>query len=122
MTFRTRKADFLAETAVPKGTAPQSDSPSVQSRDGPQSDDEDLLIGYPRMSEFAIAQNFPVSTSTIQKRGSPAIATGPELVGYFGQLPATTKGLMRKWLRAQLRPNRQANKRWGRQRAETASP
>jgi hypothetical protein len=69
-------------------------------------DDNDLLAGYRRWSEFALAEGCPYSTSTLQKRGSPAIGTGPRVVGYFGQLPATTKGLMRAWLRTQLRPSR----------------
>jgi hypothetical protein len=55
----------------------------------------------------------------MQKRGSPAIGTGPELVGYFGQRPATTKGLMRKWLRAELRPDRPNHQ--GRRRREPAA-
>jgi hypothetical protein len=74
-------------------------------------DDNDLLVGYRRWSEFARAEGCPYSTSTLQKRGSPAISTGPEVVGYFGLLPTTTKGLMRAWLRAQLRPSRQTTKR-----------
>jgi hypothetical protein len=36
-----------------------------------------------------------VSTSTTQKRGSPAIATGPQLIAFYGKLPVSTKGLMR---------------------------
>jgi hypothetical protein len=120
MTFRTRKEEFAAATAAPVSATAQSDDPTAHPRDGPQPDDEDLLVGYPRMSEFAIAEGYPVSTSTMQKRGSPAIGTGPELIGYFGQLPASTKGRMRKWLRAGLRPDRPASKRWSRQ-LETTS-
>jgi hypothetical protein len=74
-------------------------------------DDSDLLVGCRRMSEFATAEGYPVSTSTLQKRVSPAIATGPELVGYFGRLPATDKGRMRAWLRTNLRSDRPASKR-----------
>jgi hypothetical protein len=111
MTFRTRKEEFRAETAAPSSVVAQSDNPTVQPRDGPQPDDADLLIGFPRMSEFAIAEGYPVATSTLQKRGSPAISTGPELVGYFGQRPTTNKGLMRAWLRSELRTNRPADKR-----------
>jgi hypothetical protein len=74
-------------------------------------DDNDLLVGYRRWSEFARAEGCPYSTSTLQKRGSPAIGTGPQVVGYFGQLPTTTKGLMRAWLRAQLRPSSPVTKR-----------
>jgi hypothetical protein len=74
-------------------------------------DDGDLLVGYRRMSEFATAEGYPVSTSTLQKRGSPAIATGPEIIGYFGQLPTTDKGKMRAWLRANLRSDRLVTKR-----------
>jgi hypothetical protein len=74
-------------------------------------DDDDLLVGYRRWSEFALAEGCPYSTSTLQKRGSPAIGSGPQVVGYFGQLPATTKGLMRVWLRAQLRSSRPVPKR-----------
>jgi hypothetical protein len=79
----------------------------------PNRDDSgDPLVGYRRMAEFAAAQGFPVSTSTLQKRGSPAINTGPEIIGYFGQLPATDKGRMREWLRANLRPDRPVTRRW----------
>ena len=106
MTFRTRREEFLAGTATPTGAVTQSDTPAAQPRDGPQPDDEDLLIGYPRMSEFAKGEGYPLSTSTMQKRGSPAIGNGPEIIGYFGLLPATNKGLMRSWLRGLLRPER----------------
>jgi len=78
----------------------------------PNRDDEgDLLVGYRRMAEFATSEGYPVSTSTLQKRDSPAIGTGPEIVGYFGQLPATDKGKMRAWLRANLRFDRPVTKR-----------
>jgi hypothetical protein len=74
-------------------------------------DDGDPLVGYRRMSEFVTSEGYPVSTSTLQKRGSPAISTGPEIIGYFGQLPATDKGKMRAWLRANLRSDRPVTKR-----------
>jgi hypothetical protein len=76
-----------------------------------QNDDDDRLVGYRRMAEFATEEGYKVATSTMQKRGSPAIGTGPEIIGYFGQLPATTKGRMRAWLKAQLRPDRPVSKR-----------
>jgi hypothetical protein len=79
-----------------------------------QSDNDDVLAGWARMAEFAKAEGFKVSKSSIQKRGSPAVNTGPELIGYFGHLPTSTKGLMRKWLRAQVRPEPPASKRWER--------
>ncbi len=116
MTFRTRKEGFLAETAAPEGVAAQSDTPPARP------DDDDPLPGYRRMSEFAISQGYPVSTSTLQKRGSPAIGTGPGIIGYFGQLPVSTKGLMRQWLRAGLRSDRPMNRRWERRGAQPALP
>jgi hypothetical protein len=80
----------------------------MQQRD----DDNEIVVGWPRMAEFAQGEGYKVSKSLLQKRGSPAINTGPELIGYFGQQPASTKGLMRKWLQAQLRPDRPPSKRW----------
>jgi hypothetical protein len=77
-----------------------------------QNDDADILVGWPRMAEFAQATGYKITRSTLAKRGSPAINTGPELVGYFGQLPASTKGRIRAWLQAQLQPERPPSKRW----------
>lgn len=71
-------------------------------------DDEDLLIGYGLMVQFATSEGFPIAKSTLNKRCSPAINTGPKIIGYFGQRPATTKGFMRAWLRAELRPKQLA--------------
>jgi hypothetical protein len=82
-------------------------------------DDGDPLIGYRRMSKFATEEGYPVAMSTLQKRCSPAISTGPEIVGYFGPLAATTKGKMRAWLRANLRPDRPVNRR---QKAPAVAP
>jgi hypothetical protein len=70
----------------------------------PREDDDDLVIGNPAMAAFATAEGFPLSTSTMQKYTSPAINTGPEIVGYFGKKPTTTKGLIRKWCRSRIRP------------------
>jgi len=75
-------------------------------------DDEDILVGWPRMAEFAQAVGYKITRSTLAKRGSPAINTGPELLGYFGNQPTSTKGHMRVWLQAQLRPERPPSKRW----------
>jgi hypothetical protein len=77
-----------------------------------RNDDRDPLVGYRQMSEFAAAEGYPVATATLQKRGSPAINTGPELIGYFGTRPTTDKGRMRDWLRANLRSDRPRNRRW----------
>jgi hypothetical protein len=112
MTFRTRKEEFLAGTATPSGAAARSDNPTAQPHDGPQPDDGDILVGYRKMAEFAAAEGCPVAMSTFQKRCSPAIGDGPELVGFFGRLAATNKGLLRAWLRAQLRPSRPVTRRW----------
>ncbi len=67
-------------------------------------DHNDVLVGYRRMAEFAAAEGYPVSVSTLQKRGAPAVA------GYYGQRPATTKGLFREWLRSGLRPAKPAKR------------
>jgi hypothetical protein len=77
----------------------------------PGDDDNDLLIGYGPMTEFAASEGFPLARATLNKRCSPATRTGPALIGYFGTRPATTKGLMRTWLRAQLRAPRPPSKR-----------
>jgi hypothetical protein len=77
----------------------------------PGDDDNDPLIGYRPMTEFAASEGFPVARATLNKRCSPAISTGPALIGYFGTRPATTKGLMRTWLRAQLRARPPLSKR-----------
>jgi hypothetical protein len=77
----------------------------------PGDDDNDLLIGYGPMTEFAASEGFPLARATLNKRCSPAISTGPAIIGYFGTRPATTKGLMRTWLRAQLRAPRPPSKR-----------
>jgi hypothetical protein len=68
------------------------------------SDDDKPLVGHRRMSEYAASIGYPVSTSTLQKRCSPAINTGPKITAYFGQRPVTTEKLMREWLTANLRP------------------
>jgi hypothetical protein len=74
-------------------------------------DNNDVIVTYPRMAEFAVSEGFPLALSTLQKRGSPSVATGPELIGYFGLRPATTKGLLRKWLRSELRSSKPAMRR-----------
>jgi hypothetical protein len=76
------------------------------------SDDDDLLVGWPRMAEFAQGEGFKITRSTLAKRGSPAINTGPKLVGYFGRLPTSNKRLMRAWFRAQMLPEPPPSKRW----------
>jgi hypothetical protein len=77
----------------------------------PREDDDEPLIGYGPMVEFAACQGFPIAKATLNKRCSPAINTGPKIIGYFGARPATTKGLLRAWLRAELRPDRPATRR-----------
>ena len=74
-------------------------------------DNNDLLIGYAPMTEFAAREGFPLARATLNKRCSPAISTGPTIIGYFGTRPATTKGLMRTWLHGQLRAPRPLSKR-----------
>jgi hypothetical protein len=71
-------------------------------------DDDDLLVGNRAIAEFSTAEGYRVSTSTISKATSPAIATGPKLIGYLGKRPTSTKGLVRAWNRSRLRPVRQA--------------
>jgi hypothetical protein len=70
-------------------------------------DNDDPLVGNPAIAAFATGEGFPTSTSTMSKCTSPAIATGPELVGYYGRLPMTTKGRVRTWLQSRIRPVRQ---------------
>jgi len=67
-------------------------------------DDDDLLIGNRAMADFSTGEGFPISISTMQKYTSPAINTGPDLIGYYGKKPASTKGLVRAWCRSRIRP------------------
>ena len=76
-------------------------------------DDNDVLVGYRRMAEFAAAEGYPVSVSTLQKRGAPAVATGPGLIGYYGQRPATTNGRFRQWLLSDVRPTKPVKRQEG---------
>jgi hypothetical protein len=66
--------------------------------------DDKPLVGHGRMAEYAASLGIPIAKSTLQKRCSPAINTGPQIVAYFGQRPVTTEKLMREWLTANLRP------------------
>jgi hypothetical protein len=67
-------------------------------------DDDDLLIGNRAMADFSTGEGFPISVSTMQKYTSPAINTGPDLIGYYGKKPTSTKGLVRAWCRSRIRP------------------
>jgi hypothetical protein len=69
-------------------------------------DDDDVLIGNRAMAEFSTSDGFPVSVSSMQKYTSPAINTGPQLIGYYGAKPTSTKGLVRAWNRSRIRPAR----------------
>ena len=70
-------------------------------------DSNDPLAGNPAIAEFASSEGFPTSTSSMQKYTSPAINTGPKLIGYYGKLPTSTKGLVRTWIKSRMRPVRQ---------------
>jgi hypothetical protein len=70
----------------------------------PRDDDGDLVIGNRAMAAFATSEGFPVSTSSMQKYTSPAVNSGPEIVGLYGRLPASTKGLIRQWCRSRIHP------------------
>jgi hypothetical protein len=76
------------------------------------SNDDDILIGWAAMAAFGQSEGYRVTRSTITKRGSPAIGTGPELIGYYGHQPTSTKGRVRAWLKAQIRPDRPHSNRW----------
>jgi hypothetical protein len=71
-------------------------------------DDDDVRVGNRLMAEFSTSDGFPVSVSSMQKYTSPAINIGPQLIGYYGAKPASTKGLVRAWNRSRIRPVRQA--------------
>jgi hypothetical protein len=78
-----------------------------------QPDDSAPLVGLRAFAEFATGEGFPISTSTMQKYCSPAWAKGPQVVGYWGTLPMSTKGLVRSWIRARMtrmRPTAQSRK------------
>jgi len=70
-------------------------------------DSNDPLVGNPALAEFASSEGFSTSTSSMQKYTSPAINTGPKLIGYYGKLPTSTKGLVRTWIKSRMRPVRQ---------------
>jgi hypothetical protein len=70
-------------------------------------DDGDPLVGLRAMAEFATSEGFQISHSSMQKFCSPAISTGPEITGYWGKLPTSTKGRVRSWIRSRMRPVRQ---------------
>jgi hypothetical protein len=74
-----------------------------------KSDDNDPLVGLRSFAEFATGEGFPISTSTMQKYCSPAWAKGPQVVGYWGILPMSTKGLVRSWIRARMTRVRPVN-------------
>jgi hypothetical protein len=67
-------------------------------------DDDDFVIGNRAMAAFATGEGFPTATASMQKYTSPAINTGPTLIGYYGKKPASTKGLIRAWCRSRIRP------------------
>jgi hypothetical protein len=72
-----------------------------------QDDDDDVLIGNRTMAEFSTSEGFSISVSSMQKHTSPAINTGPELIGYVGAKPTSTKGRVRARNRSRIRPVRQ---------------
>ena len=77
----------------------------MDAMDAPKRDDSnDPLVGNPAIAEFATREGYKTSTSSMQKYTSPAINTGPELIGYYGKLPTTTKGRVRTWIRSRMRP------------------
>ena len=71
---------------------------------GLRDDSNDPLVGNPAMAAFATEEGYQTSTSSMSKYTSPAISTGPELTGYFGRLPMTTKGRVRAWIKSRIRP------------------
>ena len=72
----------------------------VEKRD----DDDDLVIGNRAMAAFATSEGFQTATASMQKYTSPAINTGPKIIGYYGAKPTSTKGLIRAWGRSRIRP------------------
>ena len=73
-----------------------------------KSDDNDPLVGLRAFAEFATGEGFRISFSTMQKYCSPAIAKGPQVVGYWGTMPMSTKGLVRSWIRTRMTRSRPA--------------
>jgi hypothetical protein len=86
------------------------------------SDNNDILVGWGRMAAFAQNEGFKITKSTISKKGSPALGGGPELIGYFGHMPASTKGHIRAWLESQLQPEPPPSKRWAKRHVTTTTP
>jgi hypothetical protein len=71
-----------------------------------QQDDGDAVVGLRAIAEFATAEGYKVSHSSMQKYCSPAINTGPEIAAFWGRLPVSTKGRIRVWIRWRIRPAR----------------
>ncbi len=71
-------------------------------------DDEEPIVGLRAIAAFATSEGFRTSHSSMQKYCSPAINTGPEITAYWGNLPTTTKGRVRAWIRSRMRPARGA--------------
>jgi len=67
-------------------------------------DDKDPVVGNPAIAQFVTDEGYKTSTSSMSKHTSPAIDTGPELIGYYGKLPMTTKGRARAWIQSRIRP------------------
>jgi hypothetical protein len=78
-------------------------------------DDADVLVGLRAFAEFATSEGFKISHSSLQKYCSPGVNTGPEVIGYWGVLPTSTKGLVRAWIRSRHRTERPVSRRWDRQ-------
>jgi hypothetical protein len=73
-----------------------------------RSDDNDPLVGLRAFAEFATGEGFPIARSTMQKYCSQAVGKGPQVVGYWGAKPMSTKGLVRSWIRARMKRERLA--------------
>ena len=76
-----------------------------------QADDNEPLVGLRAMAEFSCREGFRVSLSSMQKYCAPSVNTGPRIIGHWGTLPMSTRGLVRAWIRTRLRPARQTAQR-----------
>jgi hypothetical protein len=70
------------------------------------SQDEIPLVGLKAIAAYATSIGGKTSASTLQKRNSQG--KGPELLGYWGKQPTTSRALVREWVRTWTTPTRRA--------------
>jgi hypothetical protein len=95
---------LLIATAV---AAPESILAALRAIAPEQADDNEPLIGLRAFAEFSCREGFRISLSSMQKYCAPSVNSGPRIIGHWGTLPMSTRGLVRAWIRTRMRPARQ---------------